>query len=283
MLWSSCATASSEDFADCSFTGKERDEETGYGYFGARYMDHELMTMWLSVDPMADKYPSISPYAYCAWNPVKLVDPDGEDIYRLDVSSGSLKLYQKTKDKTDKIIAGSCIGIGRAKVFKETGSITFSKGIFDGVNGKDYSKNGFTSIGGNQEEAIDVAKFISYNTHIEVSGAGFTSKEGIEDAQIFGWSGNTLTTSNNPENYSAPNEGTTNFHFHTHPENKKADGRYGGGNPSKSDYLHAQKNSSSYGEDNFYIISPQNGVTRYNQMGVLPKALGVPKSLKKHQ
>lgn len=59
------------------FTGKERDEETGYGYFGARYMDHELMTMWLSVDPMADKYPSISPYAYCAWNPVKLVDPDG--------------------------------------------------------------------------------------------------------------------------------------------------------------------------------------------------------------
>ena len=64
-----------------TFTGKERDEETGYGYFGARYMDHELMTMWLSVDPMADKYPSISPYAYCAWNPVKLVDPDGRDWY----------------------------------------------------------------------------------------------------------------------------------------------------------------------------------------------------------
>ena len=63
-----------------TFTGKEKDEETGYGYFGARYMDHELMTMWLSVDPMADKYPSISPYAYCAWNPVKLVDPDGMEI-----------------------------------------------------------------------------------------------------------------------------------------------------------------------------------------------------------
>ncbi len=54
------------------FTGKERDEETGYGYFGARYMDHDLMTLWLSVDPMADKYPSISPYAYCVWNPVRL-------------------------------------------------------------------------------------------------------------------------------------------------------------------------------------------------------------------
>ena len=65
------------------FTGKERDEETGYGYFGARYMDHELMTSWLSVDPLADKYPNISPYAYCAWNPIKLVDPDGREIYIL--------------------------------------------------------------------------------------------------------------------------------------------------------------------------------------------------------
>ena len=62
-------------------TGKEKDEETGYGYYGARYMDHELMTMWLSVDPMADKYPSISPYAYCAWNPMKLIDPDGQDVW----------------------------------------------------------------------------------------------------------------------------------------------------------------------------------------------------------
>jgi len=64
-----------------SFTGKERDEDTGFGYFGARYMDHELMTMRLSVDPMADKYPGISPYAYCAWNPVKLVDPDGKEFF----------------------------------------------------------------------------------------------------------------------------------------------------------------------------------------------------------
>ena len=70
-----------EAFSMPSFTGKERDEETGYGYFGARYMDHELMTIWLSVDPMADKYPNVSPYAYCAWNPLKLVDPEGRDWF----------------------------------------------------------------------------------------------------------------------------------------------------------------------------------------------------------
>ena len=62
------------------FTGKERDSETGFSYFGSRYYDSDLMTGWLSVDTMADKYPGLSPYAYCAWNPVRLVDPDGEEI-----------------------------------------------------------------------------------------------------------------------------------------------------------------------------------------------------------
>ncbi len=97
------------------FTGKERDEETGYGYFGARYMDHELMTMWLSVDPMADKYPNISPYAYCAWNPIKLVDPDGEEIWIVgddgntyQYKDGKIytqdgKLYEGNDDFTNKI------------------------------------------------------------------------------------------------------------------------------------------------------------------------------------
>lgn len=59
-------------------SGKEKDSETGYHYFGARYYNSDL-SLWLSVDPMADKYPSLSPYNYCAWNPVKLVDPDGKE------------------------------------------------------------------------------------------------------------------------------------------------------------------------------------------------------------
>ena len=58
------------------FTGKERDQETGYDFFGARYLS-SILSHWLSVDPLADKYPNISPYAYCSWNPVKFVDPDG--------------------------------------------------------------------------------------------------------------------------------------------------------------------------------------------------------------
>ena len=60
------------------YTGKERDEETGNDYFGARYYA-AYTPMWLSPDPLMDKYPSISPYAYCSWNPMKYVDPDGKE------------------------------------------------------------------------------------------------------------------------------------------------------------------------------------------------------------
>lgn len=67
-MWEECAF---------TFTGKERDVETGYGYFGERYYDADLMTGWMSVGSMADKYPGMSPYNYCAWNLVKLVDLDG--------------------------------------------------------------------------------------------------------------------------------------------------------------------------------------------------------------
>ena len=63
-----------------TFNGKEKDYESGFHYYGARYYWSEVLTGWLSVDPLSDKYPSISPYAYCAWNPVKLVDPDGMEI-----------------------------------------------------------------------------------------------------------------------------------------------------------------------------------------------------------
>ena len=61
------------------FNGKELDAETGFYYYVARYYSPDK-SIWLSVDPMSDKYPSMSPYMYCAGNPVILVDPDGMDI-----------------------------------------------------------------------------------------------------------------------------------------------------------------------------------------------------------
>jgi RHS repeat-associated protein len=61
------------------FSDKEKDEETGYYYFGARYYDSDL-SIWLSVDPLAGKYAYQSPYVYSNNNPIMFVDPDGMKV-----------------------------------------------------------------------------------------------------------------------------------------------------------------------------------------------------------
>ena len=81
------------------FNAKELDNETGLYYYGARYLD-PTGAMWLSVDPMWEKYAGMSPYNYCAGNPVKLVDPDGED-YVYFKEDGS-EIGRITNDKVEK-------------------------------------------------------------------------------------------------------------------------------------------------------------------------------------
>lgn len=61
------------------FNGKELDYETGLYYYGARYYDAKT-SLWLNVDPLAEKYPHVSPYTYTLNNPIKYIDPDGRDI-----------------------------------------------------------------------------------------------------------------------------------------------------------------------------------------------------------
>ena len=84
-----------------TFSAKERDSETGLSYFGSRYYSSDL-SIWLSVDPMSDKYPSLSPYTYCADNPVKLVDPNGEEV--CDGGDPSSKRLRRFYDYFDKKI-----------------------------------------------------------------------------------------------------------------------------------------------------------------------------------
>ncbi len=60
------------------YTGKERDEESGLYYHGARYYVPWLCR-WCAVEPLESKYGGKSPYQYCDNNPVINIDPDGRD------------------------------------------------------------------------------------------------------------------------------------------------------------------------------------------------------------
>ena len=98
-----------------TFSAKEKDSETGLSYFGSRYYNSDL-SIWLSVDPMSDKYPSLSPYVYCANNPIKLVDPNGEEVGDYYSFNGT---YLGSDGKNDN------------KVYQqsEKGDVTFGLGV----------------------------------------------------------------------------------------------------------------------------------------------------------
>jgi len=82
------------------FNAKELDSETGLYYYGARYYTPEL-SIWLSVDPLSDERPSLSPYNYCQWNPVMRVDPTGmlDDNYTIHYDGTIYK--EVTNDPTN--------------------------------------------------------------------------------------------------------------------------------------------------------------------------------------
>ena len=78
------------------FNGKELDAETGLYYYGARYYN-PATALWLGVDPLASKYPRVSPYVYCHSNPINRIDPDGRDDYDLN-EKGYVVARRENKD-----------------------------------------------------------------------------------------------------------------------------------------------------------------------------------------
>ena len=75
------------------FTGKERDDETGWDYFGARYY-YPAIGRWLSVDPQI--FPSWTPYNYVFNNPISKFDPNGasgQDVTKFAKSTNKMYMY----------------------------------------------------------------------------------------------------------------------------------------------------------------------------------------------
>ena len=131
------------------FNAKELDEETGMYYYGARYYEPRL-SLWMSVDKFAEKYPATSGYNYAINNPVRYIDINGDSIR---VSSENRELFNKTlKDvfgefsskfsytQSDMLVfSGENKGMNQAqrKVFKRLKEVMYSKTITNIQYGKD--------------------------------------------------------------------------------------------------------------------------------------------------
>ncbi len=151
-----------------TFSAKEKDSETGYSYFGARYYESGL-SIWLSVDPLADKYPSLSSYVYCANNPVILVDPDGRDIWEIDESGNILK--HTVTDKFDQFRVIDANG-----EVKEGKKYTYGTVVAHNHPDDEYGRLDLFRISGD-ENAKEVFELFADNTNVEWTHAKIGTEE----------------------------------------------------------------------------------------------------------
>ena len=145
------------------FTGKELLSAHGLDWYdsGARMQEFHI-PRFTTMDPLCEKYYSISPYAYCNNNPVNYVDPDGREVqvakeyqeqFRNDLQNvfgdrinmlsfndnGTLQLDGKTKDFTKEMTKDqkeAFKGLNKAMNDKQVTSVVYADNYNITVNGE---------------------------------------------------------------------------------------------------------------------------------------------------
>ena len=224
-------------------TGKEFISELGVDSydFSARFLA-PLTGRFDSPDPKAWDYTWLSPYTFCAADPINNSDPTGMDIYRYDKDSGKMLLYQITDDNFDII--------GDFKYDKESGSHVLKtdrngnpkalidnveKGILaDGINFKhndnvwETGNPGQPTVEGFQNFVIELSEMLG----VELAGY-YYSKTGSDDISFL-----RIGMYNNSK-YNESHAGTNTYRFpqlqegydintnwHTHPSTTRTSGRF---------------------------------------------------------
>ena len=127
---------------------------------GGRTINYLYSARWSTPDPLSEKYYSISPYAYCAGNPVNLVDPEGMDIWELQRDG---RVIRKEKSDSNVLYAVDIHGNrGDSMVFS-------SEDILLQLEKKDNNKE-IRSIdfsGKRKTDAIGLFLFLADNTSFE--------------------------------------------------------------------------------------------------------------------
>lgn len=119
---------------ELNFTYNGKESQTMHGLnmmdYGARFIDMSKPN-WIGVDPLAEKYYWISPYSYCAGNPVNRIDPDGMDWFA-NTETGAIYFNNNySKNDVSKIEGENWEWFGGNNIFME--------------NQRDY-KNAFVNL-----------------------------------------------------------------------------------------------------------------------------------------
>ena len=191
------------------FNGKELDEETGLYYYGARYMNPRL-SIWYATDPMQEKYPNISSYAYCAGNPVILFDYNGKEPTTEEAARMAGYVYG---DNSVKLIGGwhpsrrvitnvdfnndntgfKSMLFERSKNGKTEYTYAFAGTDFKNYN--DWENNALQLMGMSKqyESAMNNARIMSKNIKEKLTFVGHSLGGGLAAASAYATGGRAIT------------------------------------------------------------------------------------------
>jgi RHS repeat-associated protein len=134
------------------FNGMESDDEVkgnNNSYdFGARMYDNRV-GRWFAIDPLASKYPSLSPYVFAGNTPILAIDPNGKEI----VIVGSPEFIRRVKTHLAKIQATEVGAKMIEYLHSNPYKITVAEGDGDLGNSGYDPKTGVLYIGTNSSSA----------------------------------------------------------------------------------------------------------------------------------
>ena len=159
------------------YTGKEADQMHGLNLYdySARYHDPAL-GRFTTIDPLAEKYYSISPYVYCMNNPIRFIDPDGREftdgswahVKRLinDIDERQAKNAGNIAQKQAQIDAGGLSGKKVASIQKQIDRLNRNTAELEGVRG-------------------EIATLAASNQMYDVSTSNYMTNGAVHEAQVY--------------------------------------------------------------------------------------------------
>ncbi|MDR0227860.1 MAG: hypothetical protein LBI72_02185 [Flavobacteriaceae bacterium] len=170
----------------------ELDESTGYYYYGARYYDPG-MSIFLSVDPLAEQFPNWNPYHYVHNNPINLVDPTG-------MSGEDWVHYKGENGKNQFIFDGDVTTVEQAtkKGYKNVQSVSSQIELKSGTESYKLSENA-TVTDMNANKTVNTGFNLADGSYIGENNMLKSSAEGLQKGgeKMF-YGGITATASGNP-------------------------------------------------------------------------------------